>query len=155
MKHKTEYRVGVGVSSILLILVVLALTALSLLSLKAAQDNAVLTERNVSMTLAYYEAAANVQRTLAAMDEKRFELDLSSDEALASYRTFLTSQLAPVLLSDGLTFTMAANAGAEREVIVEGVVIPGITGGISITRHELRNTADFGEEADRLPVFLP
>jgi len=155
MKHKAEYRVGVGASSILLILVVLALTALSLLSLKAAQDNAALTERNVSMTLAYYEAAANVQHTIAAMNEKRLELDLTNDEALSAYRTYLTKQFAVVELSDDLTFTMTANAGDEREVIVEGAVIPGITGGISITRHELRNTAVYGEETDRLTVFLP
>lgn len=155
MKQKAEYRVGVGASSILLILVVLALTALSLLSIKAAQDNTALTERNVSMTLAYYEAAAKVQRTIADMDQKRLELDVTDSEALPAFRAYLANQLVPVLLLDDLTFTMTVNAGAEREVIVEGAVIPGAAGGISITRHELRNTAVFGQETDRLTVFLP
>jgi hypothetical protein len=155
MKRKAEYRVGVGASSILMILVVLALAALSLLSLKAAQNNAALTARNLDMTLSYYRAAADVQRTLAAMDESRYELDLSSDGGLAAFQTYLKSQKTPVTLSEDMDFTLTADAGAEREIIVEGTVIPGKTGGLSITRHELGNTAAFSEETDRLTVFLP
>ena len=38
MKQKSEYRVGIGASSILMILVVLALTALALLSYNSARS---------------------------------------------------------------------------------------------------------------------
>lgn len=67
-KPKTEYRVGVGASSILMILVVLALTALSLLSFSGARHAEVMAKRNVDMVTAYYAATAEAQEKLAVLD---------------------------------------------------------------------------------------
>ncbi|MEA4999990.1 MAG: hypothetical protein VB087_11435 [Candidatus Limiplasma sp.] len=154
MKPKAEYRVGVGASSILMILVVLSLAALSLLSLQAARTNAALTERNLRMTLAYYDAAAEVQRTLAAMDQRRSELDLTSPEGIAAFRTFMMSCALPATLRDDLSFTLLADADADREIVTEGVVTPGESGSIALTRHTLRSTlTDLDSPA--LNVFMP
>ena len=45
-KQDSQQRVGIGVSSVLMILVVLAMTALSLLALGSARSNESMTSRN-------------------------------------------------------------------------------------------------------------
>ncbi len=154
MKNKAEYRVGVGASSILMILVVLALTALSLLSLKAAQNNAVLTDRNLTMTVAYYQAAADVQRTIAAIDEQSHQLDLLRLEDRAALRSALANYAHPVSLDDDLVFAFTVDAGADRVITVEGNLVLGDTARVTISRHELRVTDSFSDQRT-LNVFLP
>ena len=154
MKPKPEYRLGIGASSILMILVVLALAALSLLSLKAAQTNAALTERTLRMSLAYYNAAAEVQQTLAAMDQRQSELDLADLEDIAAYRAFLAGCSLTATLRDDLTFTLLADAEASREIVVEGIITPHAPTAITVTRHTLHSTAT-APTAAPLPVYLP
>ena len=67
-KQDSQQRVGVGVSSVLMILVVLAMTALSLLAFGSARSNESMTRRNADVGTAYYVAADQAQRTLAEVD---------------------------------------------------------------------------------------
>ena len=154
MRRDSEYRIGVGASSILMILVVLALAGLSLLSLHAARDNAVLTRRNLSMTVAYYEAAAQVQRTLAVMDAARGTLTLTDANDRAAYRKALINCELPVALEDDLTFAMAADAGAQREIAVQGKIPATVGNPITLTEHVLRNTAETLQD-EPLSLMMP
>ncbi len=137
MKQRGEYRAGVGASSILMILVVLALAALSLLSLSSARNNEALSQRNLAMTLSYYGAAAGAQRTLAAMDALVAENPGADAERLNEL--FAAHSLDTVTVSDGGAFAFSLDAGAERLLVVEGVLSPGATPRCALTRHELVN----------------
>ena len=138
-KPGSEYRVGVGASSVLMVLVVLALAALSLLSLGSARSNAALSDRNRTMTLGYYQAAAQAQQTLAAMDELAMEnasvvTDFNGWNAL-----FARNGLGNVTLGEDGAFSFALDAGAQRSLAVEGTFSPSSAPRLTLTRHELVN----------------
>lgn len=141
MRQKTEYRVGVGASSILMILVVLSLTALSLLSLSSARNNQALSERNLGMTVQYYEAAANAQRKLAAMDAA-LEKHAGTLFSRAAWQSIFDAEgLTDVSLTDELTFAFTVDAGAGRTLAVEGTLTPNTQPRYRLTCHELRSSA--------------
>lgn len=125
-KQQTEYRVGVGASSVLLILVVLAMAALALLSFGSARNTEALTNRNIEMTQAFYEASAEVQRRLAAIDQAVLEYreqssDVQMDENwFSAYGTQAEWQQA----DDGMHFTIIVPAGAQRVVRATGTAFP-------------------------------
>ena len=155
MKSKGEYRVGTGASSILMILVVLSLTALALLSFTSARNNAALSKRSLDMTVAYYNAAADLQRTLAGMDE----IVLDQEPAYADpniWRTLLRGYLGTDgSLADDMTFTLQTDAGAGRSLIVEGILQPEGEQRIVLTRHELSAPSTSNEETNVPTVFNP
>ena len=126
-KSKTEYRVGIGASSILMVLVILALTAVSLLSFRSAKNTEALTKRNLQMTVAYYEASANAQKKLAAIDELLVESQMAANivlgEALQT-ELFSTLGMAELLIwQDGedIRFSFVEDAQYERQIEVEGI----------------------------------
>lgn len=154
MKQRPEYRVGMGASSIMMILVTLALAALSLLSFYVARSNAALSQRNRDMVVSYYNAAAEVQRTLAELDEAftpeavawRAALDsIDRDPARADVR---------LVLLDGGGFSMAVDAGGGRELAVEGTLGPAAESGLTLKRHQLE-TAPGATGEGTLNVYLP
>ena len=153
MRQKTEYRVGVGASSILMILVVLSLTALSLLSLSSARNNQALSDRNLSMTVQYYEAAAAAQRKLAAMDAILAQ-HAGAAFTLADWQAVLEAEgLTDVRLTDSLDFAFTVDAGAGRTLAVEGTLTPDALPRYHLTCHELRSTALETEQP--LQLFTP
>ena len=81
MNRKTDYRVGVGASSILMVLVVLALAAMSLLSLSAARNSEALGDRALDMTTNYYQAVSEAQRMLAAMPATQSRVQATASRA--------------------------------------------------------------------------
>lgn len=139
MNTKTEFRIGVGASTILMILVVLALAALSLLSFNSARSSAALSERNLSMTLSYYQAAAQAQQKLAMMDALLADQATDAMDANAIASLFITHALQNVTLDDDLTFSFHIDAGAGRTLNVEGTLSPGSFPRYTVTRHELTN----------------
>lgn len=141
MRQKTEYRVGVGASSILMILVVLSLTALSLLSLSSARNNQALSDRNLSMTVQYYEAAASAQRKLAAMDAVLVQHAGAALTRAQWQSVFDVESLTDIRLTDALTFAFTVDAGAGRTLTVEGTLTPDALPRYHLTCHELRSTA--------------
>jgi len=153
VKQRNDYRLGVGASSILMILVVLALAALSLLSLNSARNNETLSQRNLTMTLAYYEAAEEVQRTLAAMDALVAEYPAQTADADGCNALFSAHGLETVTVSEGGAFAFSLDAGAQRALEVEGVLTPDASTRCTLTRHELVNRAT-GEESS-LELLIP
>lgn len=153
MKLKQDYRIGIGASSILLILVVLALAALSLLSLGSAKNNAALTERNLNMTLSYYQAAAKAQRTLAMMDSLVSDRSVQNLTAEEWTTLFSAHGLNGITVSDGMAFSFSIDAGAERILVVEGKFSPQGTPRLTLTRHEL--TSQTVLESKTLNVAMP
>lgn len=154
MKRKAEFRVGVGASSILMILVVLALTALSLLSLGAANFNASLGKRTLEMTLAYYEAAADVQRTLAAIDEETSSEALVRDQVRDRFVTPFFGDRVTIVSLTGEAFSFTVDAGSQREIAVEGTIAMDKAERMILTRHTLIQTAPT-EEAPALNLMMP
>ena len=141
MKHKTDYRIGIGASSILVILVVLALTALSLLSYNSAHTNKALTARNRDMTVAYYDASATAQRCLAELDAA---LLAHRDEAtdIEAWRVALQKLPFDIELTDigaEIRFDFSVDAGSNRSIEVSGVLTPAAATRYRVTRHELVN----------------
>ena len=122
---QTEFRVGVGASSILMVLVVLALTAVSLLSFQSALNAEALTNRNLQMTTAYYEASARVQRKLAGLDTVLAVVkakSIADTESLATLLLPLGLAELNVWEADGgqLAFSFAEDAENDRKIEVQG-----------------------------------
>jgi len=136
-KTGSEYRVGVGASSVLMVLVVLALAALSLLSLGSARSNAALSDRNRTMTLGYYQAAAQAQQTLAAMDELAQENASVVTDASGWNALFARNGLGNITVGEDGIFSFALDAGAQRSLVVEGNFTPALFPRLTLTRHEL------------------
>ena len=153
MKQQSDYRVGVGATSILMILVVLALAALSLLSLSSARNNENLAQRNLSMTLSYYQAAAEAQRTLAAMDTLVVENRAQTQDADGWNALFAAHGLETVTVTKGGTFSFSLDAGEERALVVEGTLTPNALPRYTLTRHELVNQS--AETEYTLDLLIP
>ncbi len=154
MKPRCEYSIGIGASSILLILVVIALAALSLTALGSARNNAALSDRNLEMTLAYYTAAAQAQRTLAAMDAVIAEYAIASTDVDALRTLFAFHGLSDVNVYSNYTFTFFINAGAQRILEVGGILSPGQETRYTLTRHTLGNGGDTSTVNDAVvPAF--
>lgn len=66
--HKTEYRVGIGASSILMIFIILCLTTLGVLSFASSRADLSLTSRRVAQSEAYYRGIADSQALIADVD---------------------------------------------------------------------------------------
>lgn len=131
-KQKSEYRMGVGASSVLMVLVVLVLTALGMLSFTSAKNAQVLTRRNLAMTTAYYEAAAQAQQKLAALDAW---LAAEENPSVAS-----AMRVEGISLSEenGETrFSFDVDAGYGRFLKVAGVFMSEKGKRYRVTRHEL------------------
>ena len=151
MKQRLEFRIGVGASSILMILVVLALAALSLLSLSSARNNQALSQRNLSMALRYYQAAAEAQQKLAAIDAVLAEH--AGNTAAEDWQARFDAQgLSDVAVSDDMTFRFSLDAGAQRELAVAGTLSPDQSPRYTLTVHELRNVAIPGDETMQLLI---
>ena len=162
-RPKAEYRVGVGASSIMMILVVLAMTALSLLSFSSAQNAEVMADRNMAMVTAYYQAAGNVQYTIAFMDDILMEAendwmaggppttgeeapsgddsqDTSASPMQLLWKAFDNRGLTAVSLDEeeeDIKFTFSTDAGYERMILVKGIINLGMNPRYRITAHEL------------------
>lgn len=139
-KPRTELRLGIGASSLLMILVVLALTALAMLSLGGARNTEALTARGVDMTVGYYEAAARAQERLAALHAwliAQEDNDVPPPDALGV-----------TLTRDGgrVIFAFREDAGYERAIAVEGVYDPGASPSLRLTRHALIDLKPFDAE---------
>ena len=138
---KSDYRMGMGASSVLMILVVLAMTALGLLSLGSARQTEAQTKRNLQTTLHYYEAAADVQKALAELDEALYELQAdgeSLDTATLATRmphtTFRTE-------ADGsMTFELLMPAGDEHQLVVRGDILAANGARYAVNEHALVST---------------
>ena len=123
-RQDSQQRVGVGVSSVLMILVVLAMTALSLLAFGSARSNESMTRRNAEIGSSYYVAADQAQRKLAEVDAvllagKAEEADLNWYEANSPEGVSWEET------DDGLSFTFSVETEYRQAVFVRGLVTEG------------------------------
>lgn len=123
-KQDSQQRVGVGVSSVLMILVVLAMTALSLLAFGSARSNESMTRRNAEIGSSYYVAADQVQRKLAKADAvllagKAEEADLSW------YATNSPEGVSFEETEEGLSFSFSVETEYNQAIFVRALVTDG------------------------------
>lgn len=141
-KQKSEYRIGVGASSILMVLVVLALTALGLLSFGGARNAETLANRSMQMSTGYHQAAATAQRQLAIMDDalQRTMGELDVESAANFCEEMQKKGLVGFSLNeeaDMLLFSFHVNALYDRELQLAGRILPQVGTRYQLTRHEL------------------
>jgi len=141
-KQDSQQRVGVGVSSVLMILVVLAMTALSLLAFGSARSNESMTRRNADVGISYYVAADQVQRTLAQVDEK---LLLGQQQAadLAWYEAEAPEGVTFEETEEGLTFSFTTDIGNDLGIYVLGVAAEGAER-YRVVEHRVVENIDYG-----------
>ncbi|MEG1774957.1 MAG: hypothetical protein RR367_00510 [Clostridia bacterium] len=154
-KQKTTYRIGVGASSILLIMVVLAMTALALLAYGSASSDEALTQRNLSMSIADYQATARVQTQLALIDEAVYEhreKHASQPLSEACFSTHGVTDAQWVETADGLAFTLTVELGDNRALIAEGQVFAQGKQRYTLLSHRFINTRT-EENTDRLHLM--
>ncbi len=102
-----EQRVGPGLASLIMILVVICLAALSVLALVSAQADEALTLRHQVATEAYYAAAAQMQREIAAVDQ----VLLAAREAAAGDASAYAQTLAGLALSGAVETMLTTPQG--------------------------------------------
>ncbi len=122
-RDQSEYHVGIGASSVLMILVVLALTAVSLLALSSARNTAALTERSQRMTVDYYTAASDAQLRLMEADQWLLAArEDATDEA--TYQLALDATLPAGFTRTETGFAFEVDAGDGRVLAVEANLAP-------------------------------
>ncbi|MBE5801434.1 MAG: hypothetical protein E7319_04015 [Clostridiales bacterium] len=144
-KQDSQQRVGVGVSSVLMILVVLAMTALSLLALGSARSNESMTSRNATVSAAYYVAADQVQRQLADIDATILQGQAES----ADLFWFEMQGLDEVTWTEeevGITFRFSVDTGEGHTIAVTGVLTGEAFPRYKLTEHRLINNDDLQED---------
>ena len=149
-KQDAQQRVGVGVSSVLMILVVLAMTALSLLAFGSARSNESMTRRNAEIGSSYYVAADQAQRKLAEVDAvllagKAEEADLNwyeinSPEGVSWEET-----------EEGFSFSFSVETEYNQAIFVRGLVTEGAQR-YCITEHRVVDSRN-GMEDDYLVLM--
>ncbi len=80
-----EYRIGPGMTSLLMIFVVLCMVALAILTLASVQVDNSLNARSYQANEAYYKAAAEVQQTLFDIDQRLLVAREASGGDTANY----------------------------------------------------------------------
>ncbi|MCL2810841.1 MAG: hypothetical protein FWD25_03015 [Clostridia bacterium] len=104
MKDGVDYRIGPGMTSLLMIFFVLCMAALAILTLQSVQVEGVLNKRTANATVAYYEAALQVERQLADIDTQLAEARAAANgdaEAYAASLAVLQASLTPTHASNG------------------------------------------------------
>ncbi|MEG1570150.1 MAG: hypothetical protein RSC40_08170 [Clostridia bacterium] len=148
-KAKTEYRIGTGSSSVLMILVVMAMAALSLLAFGSARNTKALTERNVQMSVAYYEAAARIQEKLALIDETLFEYAEKNAGNLPDL-VWLTEQKVAnaewTAQDEMLFFTLTEDTGEEHAVVASGKLGKAGEKRYELLEHKLVDTRPYSNQ---------
>ena len=131
MKDSVDYRIGPGMTSLLMIFFVLCMAALAILTLQSVQVESALNKRTADTTGAYYEATVQLERQLADIDAKlaSARADAAGDpEAYAASVAALQAALpqthatgdeqtvayAPSLPADALPLSFAVPVGGEE-----------------------------------------
>ena len=134
-KQDTQQRVGVGVSSVLMILVVLAMTALSLLAFGSARSNESMTRRNADIGASYYVAADQAQRKLAEIDAVLLKGQAEAADILW-YEENSPEDVIWEESMEGITFTFSVKTDYQQAVSIQGLVTDGPQR-YSITAHQV------------------
>lgn len=85
MRQRLEYRIGPGMTSLLMVFMVLCLATLAILAYAGTRADSTLTQRNVESSTAYYAASARAQQALYDLDAELQELRIQADGDAAGY----------------------------------------------------------------------
>ena len=143
-KQDSQQRVGVGVSSVLMILVVLAMTALSLLAFGSARSNESMTQRNASIATSYYTAAAQVQQKLAEIDAVLLKGQAEAADILW-YEENSPEDVTWEESMEGITFSFSVETDYQQAVTLQGLVTEGAER-YRIIAHQVVDSRDTLEE---------
>lgn len=123
-KQENQQRVGVGISSVLMILVVLAMTALSLLAFGSARSNESMTQRNASIATSYYAAADQVQQKLAQIDAVLLKGQAEAADILW-YEENSPEGVSWEEAMEGIIFSFSVETDYQQAVSLQGLVTEG------------------------------
>lgn len=118
----TQSRVGIGVSSVLMVLVVLAMAALSVLAYSSTRATEAMTRRNVERTQACYQAAAQAEERLQAIDQAAWEKPPACEDELEWYQARAIPDVEWSLEAEKLCFVVTVPYGAGQAVVARGVM---------------------------------
>lgn len=125
-KHKQEYRVGTGATSMLMIFIVLCLTTLSILSYSSARADLAITKRNVEMNEKSNEAVCAAQRIIAEIDGQlvaaRAQTD--DDDEYADLVSLISVDDVEINADESMELSFLVNAGYDRWLDVTMQITP-------------------------------
>lgn len=151
------YRVGPGMTSLLLIFVALCMAALAVLSFASVQVEATLNERAAAAARRYYDAAAQAQEKLFELDQQLLAEHHAAPvaEQAGENTAVVTDQPSPLPEAQPEQMTYAVPLGDGRELVVV-LEIPGVpTGSRYVVRsHRVANTAEW-EAEQNIGVYAP
>jgi len=179
LKESVDYRIGPGMTSLLMIFFLLCMAALAILTLQSVQVESALNKRTADTTGAYYEATVQLERQLADIDAKlaSARADAAGDpEAYAASVAALQAALpqthatgdeqtvayAPSLPADALPLSFAVPIGGkettesiESEIQVIIHVAKAFAGSrYTVARRMLVNIAPWDAEQD-VGLYVP
>jgi len=136
---KIEYRMGTGATSMLIIFVLLSLATLSILSLTTARLDLRLSERNATMTAAYYGAVNAAQDALMALDGQLADRQANGGDLQAIADSLPNGQV-----QDDTHLAMRLDAGFGRylDVVVE-ILPPGEGARYRVVKHAMGSPDDW------------
>lgn len=133
-----QSRAGIGISSVLMVLVVLAMAALSMLAFSGARDTESMTRRNVEVSVAYYENAAQVQRRLMLIDQAALDRPGDAD-SLKWYQSQAIDGVEWSREADGVHFTITLQNDQKQGIVAQGVMLEGQFPRYRLLSHKLSN----------------
>lgn len=139
-RQKTEYRVGTGAASLLMVFVVLCLAALAILAFSTARADMSMTRRNVMMIDEYYRAANLAQRAIAEIDAQIAQLQARAqgDEAAVERGLPEITVEGIAIEVDQLALSFRVDVGHDRVIDVKLIVNPlGSEARYEIVRHKM------------------
>ena len=144
MRIKQEYRLGVGISAMLLIFVMISIVTLGVLSFLSAKADKALTDKSVLMVQAYYAASADAQQRLFTLDN-----DL---KALTSAQELETYAQANAMTCDNNTLRFTVDAGGGRVLLV-AVQLNDLFQMRKISQYSMENQTDWTPALPEFPIF--
>ena len=144
MKIKQEYRLGNGISAMLLIFVMISIVTLGVLSFLSAKADHALTDKSVDMVREYYAASAVAQHKLRTLDNDL--LAVTSMQELSAY----ASENEMIYEDETLFFSVEAGSGRVLNIAVridERFQIR------EVSRYSLDNEAEWAPVDIDFPIF--
>lgn len=139
MNGRTQYRVGVGTSSILMIFAILCLTTLGVLAFASGRADLALTERRTRHVETYYQASTEAQEVLQAIDAL-----LLSYEGRAAL-----GDVAYVTAYDADELTIRVPVGDSQTLCMQlALHAPNAAARYTITRYEVVFTGEWSNESN-------
>lgn len=140
-RQKTEYRMGTGATSLLMIFIVLCLTTLSILALTTARNDLKMSERAVELAQAYYQAADQAQNVLSELDAQLSlqRADAPEDEYFAALEGITLEGVDLDYNPAERRFSFSVDAGNDRYLWAEvECLAPGDGARYRVVKHEMR-----------------